>query len=735
MINDMNITTDMAAIDPMDETELQGIVSAELEDAVSYIDSDVSPIRAKGTEYYRGDPFGNEEEGRSQVVAMEVRDTVSAMMPSLMKVFFSSENVVEYVPRGPEDVAGAQQATDYANYIFTSDNNGFMTTYAIFKDSLVRKCGIAKYYWEDVEEVKIEQYSGLDDQTIQILMQEDAEVKIVASYPDPSMPMQMMQPQVDPATGLPMQMPQPMLHDVQIKRNTKDGRIRIMAVPPEELLLDRRARSFDDAGIIAHRQMATVSDLIGMGYDQDEIEENISSTDLDSNDEYLARQPLSTTFGAADSMNPMQRRVLYIEAYMRVDFDGDGIPELRKICCMGSGYTMVRNLPASYIPFVDFPCDPEPHTSPLEAMSIFDITHDIQEIKSEIMRNTLDSLAQSIHPRTAIVEGQVNIDDVLNNETGAIIRMRAPGMVQAFSSPFVGQAAFPMLEYMDQMREDRTGMSKAAMGLDPDALQSTTKAAVSATVSASQSRLELQARILAEGMKKLFKGILYLMTTHQDKPRMVRLRNQWVQIDPRVWDASMDVNVNIGLGNGDTNDKLAALNIIMQKQEQLMAQFGPMNQIASLPMYIRTLQKAIELSGYKDASSYFNTLPADFQMPQEQPKPTPEEVLAQVQAQSIQADIQKKAAELELQREKMLRDDDYRRDQLAQDLLLKKYELELKYGTQISTAEIDARQAMDREAMRQQTALVQNAVQAASQVQAPPVAQVPPPINLNGMVQ
>jgi len=731
----MNMPIDMMdAIEPMDDTELQGIVSAELEDAVSYIDSDVSPIRARGTEYYRGDPFGNEEDGRSQVVAMEVRDTVSAMLPSLMKVFFSSENVVEYVPRGPEDVSGAQQATDYANYIFSNDNNGFMTTYALFKDSLVRKCGIAKYYWEETEEVKIEEYSGLDDQTVQILMQEGSEVRIVVSYPDTSIPMEMMQPQVDPTTGLPMPMQQPMLHDVQVKRNTKDGRIRIMAVPPEELVLDRRARSFDDAGIIAHRQMATVSDLIGMGYDQDEIEENISSTDLDSNDEYLARQPLSTTMGAGDSLNPMQRRVLYIEAYMRVDFDGDGIPELRKICCMGSGYKMVRNLPASYIPFVDFPCDPEPHTSPLEAMSIFDITHDIQEIKSEIMRNTLDSLAQSIHPRTAVVEGQVNIDDVLNNETGAIIRMRAPGMVQPFSSPFVGQPAFAMMDYMDQMREDRTGMSKAAMGLDPDALQSTTKAAVAATVSASQSRLELQARILAEGMKKLFRGILYLMTTHQDKPRMVRLRNEWVQIDPRVWDASMDVNVNIGLGNGDNNEKLAALNLIMQKQEQIMAQFGPMNQIASLPMYIRTLQKAIELSGNKDASSYFNTLPADFQMPQEPAKPTPEEVLAQVQAQSIQADIQKKAAELELKREQMVRDDDYRRDQLAQDLLLKKYELELKYGTQISTAEIDARQAMDREAMQQQTALVQQAVQAANQVQAPPVDQLPP-INPNGMVQ
>jgi hypothetical protein len=734
MINDMNMSTDIGAIDPMDDTELQGIVAAELEDAVSYIDSDVSPIRAKGTEYYRGDPFGNEEDGRSQVVAMEVRDTVSAMLPSLMKVFFSSENVVEYVPRGPEDVAGAQQATDYANYVFSADNNGFMTTYALFKDSLVRKCGIAKYWWEENEEVKIEEYSGLDDQTVQILMQEDAEVKIVVSYPDPSMPMEMMQPQVDPATGLPMQMPQPMLHDVQIKRNTKDGRIRIMAVPPEELVLDRRARSFDDAGIIAHRQMSTVSDLIGMGYDQEEIQENISSTDLDSNDEYLARQPLSTTMGSGDSLNPMQQRVLYVEAYMRVDFDGDGIPELRKICCMGSGYTMVRNLPASYIPFVDFPCDPEPHTSPLEAMSIFDITHDIQEIKSEIMRNTLDSLAQSIHPRTAVVEGQVNIDDVLNNETGAIIRMRAPGMVQPFSSPFVGQAAFPMLDYMDQMREDRTGMSKAAMGLDPDALQSTTKAAVAATVSASSQRLELQARILAEGMKKLFKGILYLMTTHQDKPRMVRLRNEWVQIDPRAWDASMDVSVNIGLGNGDLGERMQGLTMIAGKQEQIMQQFGLGNPVVTPAMYIRTIQKIVELSGFKDASSYFQALPADFQMPQSEPKPTPEEVLAQVQAQSIQADIQKKAAELELKREQMIRDDDYRRDQLAQDLMLKKYELELKYGAQISTAEIDAQQSMDREAMQQQTALVQSAVQAANQVQAPPVEQLPP-INLNGMVQ
>ena len=729
------INTDVAAVTPMDDAELQSIITQDLTDAVSYIDSDLSPTRAKGTEYYRGDLFGNEVEGNSKVVAMEVRDTVSAMLPSLMRVFFSTENVVEFVPRGPEDVQSAQQATDYANYIFQNDNNGFLTSYAIFKDALVRKCGIAKFWWEDDERVSIDEYTGLDDQTLEMLMQEpDAEVKIVVSYPDPNVD-EMQMTTVDPMTGAPVTMPAPMIHDVQIKRITKDGRIRIMAVPPEELLLDRRARSFDDATIIAHRQMATMADLIAMGYDQEEIEENISSTDLDSNDEYLARQPLSTTFGTNDAANPMMRRVLYVEAYSRVDYDGDGIAELRKVCCMGSGYQVVRNLPASYIPFADFPCDPEPHTSPLEAMSIFDITRDLQEIKSEILRNTLDSLAQSIHPRTAVVEGQVNIDDVLNNETGAIIRMRAPGMVQPLTTPFVGQAAFPMMEYMDQIKEDRTGMSKAAMGLNADALQSSTKAAVNATISASQGRIELTARILAEGMKKLFKGILFLVTTHQDKERMVRLRNEWVAIDPRHWNAGMDASINIGLGNGDTNERLQALMMIMAKQEQILQQLGPQNPLVTPQQFSNTLRKIVELSGFKDASSFFQDIPADYVPPAPPaPKPSPEEILAQVQAESIKADIQKKAADLELQRQQMIMDDDLKRDQMAQDLYLKKYEIELKYNSQISTAEINAAQNIDREAIRQQALLAQQ--QAEQFVQQPqPTAPMASPITLNGMAQ
>ena len=379
-----NLSTDIAAKEPMDDAELQSIITQDLTDAVSYVDSDLSPTRAKGTEYYRGDLFGNEVEGNSKVVAMEVRDTVSAMLPSLMRVFFNSENVVEFVPRGPEDVKMAQQATDYANYVFQNDNNGFLTSYAIFKDALVRKCGIAKFWWEDEEKVRIEEYSGLDDQTLEMLMQEPgAEVKIVVSYPDPEVD-ELQISTVDPLTGQPVMAPPAMVHDVQIKRITKDGRIKIMAVPPEELLLDRRARSFDDATIIAHRQMATVADLMAMGYDQEEIEENLSTTDLDSNDEYLARQPLSTTFGTNDAANPMMRRVLYIEAYSRIDYDGDGIAE--RLCVYRLQDKILKVEEVSHVPIAT--ASPVLNTHQWAGMSLAEVVSDLQKLHTELLRDT-----------------------------------------------------------------------------------------------------------------------------------------------------------------------------------------------------------------------------------------------------------------------------------------------------------------------------------------------------------
>jgi hypothetical protein len=687
----------------MSEEQLQGVISAEIYDAISFIDDDIGGNRALATEYYYGQAFGDEEEGRSQVVSMDVRDTVQGILPSLMRIFFGPERVVEFAPQGPEDVQSAEQATDYVDFIFKRDNPGFKILHSAFKDALVRKCGIVKYWWDESVEVKAESFSMLDEQTMMFLTQDpDIEISAVREYPIPGMAEQNL------AQGI--MTPPPMMYDVEIKRRIKSGKVKIEALPPEEFLIDRRAKSIDEATFVGHRTMKTVSDLVAMGYDYDEMVEVAGNgNDFDNNQEYQARNPFAV-ISTANNGDPSSKSVLYIEGYLKVDFDGDGIAEMRRICTVGTGNKVIRNEIVDDRQFADFCPDPEPHT--FFGMCPADVVMDIQRIKSNVQRGILDSLAQSIHPRTAIVEGQANMEDVLNTEVGAVIRMRAPGMVQPFTTPFVGQAAFPMLDYLDDIKQTRTGISKAASGLDADALQSTTKAAVSATVNAAHQHIEMIARIFAEtGLRKLFTGILKLVIENQDKERMIRLRNTFVPIDPRSWDANMDVIVNVGVGDGTIEDRINILNQVAMRQEMLIKETGVNNPVVSLPQYTNTLTKMLQLAGIKDSQNYFNQLPVDFQLPEPPPpKPTPEEMLAQVQVQSIQADIQKKAAELDLERQKMIMSDDRERDRVEQDGILRRYELELKYGVQIQSAEINAAMNTDRELIRQQAAMSQTQV-------------------------
>ena len=687
----------------MSEEQLQGVISAEITDAISFIDDDIGGNRALATEYYYGDLFGDEEEGRSQVVSMDVRDTVQGILPSLMRIFFGPERVVEFAPQGPEDVASAEQATDYVDFIFKRDNPGFKILHSAFKDALVRKCGIVKYWWDESVEVRAESFSMLDEQSMMMLTSDpNVEISAVREYPVPGTePM-------NEAQGI--MTPPPMMYDVEIKRRIKSGKVKIEALPPEEFLIDRRAKSIEDATFVGHRTMKTVSDLVAMGYDYEEmVEQSGNGNDFDNNQEYTSRNPFAV-ISTANNGDPSSKSVMYIEGYLKVDFDGDGIAEMRRICTIGTGNKVIRNEIVSERQFADFCPDPEPHT--FFGMCPADVVMDIQRIKSNVQRGILDSLAQSIHPRTAIVEGQANMEDVLNTEVGAVIRMRAPGMVQPFTTPFVGQAAFPMLDYLDDIKQTRTGISKAAAGLDADALQSTTKAAVSATVNAAHQHIEMIARIFAEtGLRKLFTGILKLVVENQDRARMVRLRNTFVPIDPRSWDAKMDVIVNVGVGDGTIEDRINILNQVAARQEMLIEKTGPNNPVVSIPQYTNTLTKMLQLAGIKDSANYFNQLPNDFQLPEPPaPKPTPEEILAQVQAQSIQADIQKKAAELQLDRERMLMADDRERDRIEQDGILRRYELELKYGVQIQSAEINAAMNKDRELIRQQAAMSQTQV-------------------------
>ena len=699
--------------EPVSEEELQNIVMAEIDDAQNYIDDDISPQRALAGQYYKGEPFGNEEEGRSQAMSMDVRDTVQAMMPSIMKVFFAASNVVEFAPNGPEDVATAQQATDYVNYCLTRDNNLFSECYSTFKDALIRKNGIMKVWWDTEKDVTTHYFTGLDEATFSVL-QADAniEVKDVEITYGETM--------VETPMGA-MGQTQPATYDCTVVRTTEKGRLRVQSVPPEEFLIDRRARSIETAEFVAHRRYVTVSDLVKMGYDFDEVQDLGFETldDFEGNPETFDRNPQAFVqiTGRTDTTS---RKVLYIEGYVYVDMDGDGIAELCRVCVAGTANKILHWEPCDFIPFVDFCPDPEPHT--FFGMSIADVTMDIQLIKSNILRNTLDSLAQSIHPRTGVVEGQVNIEDVMNTEVGGIIRMRAPGMVQPFTMPFVGSQAFPMLQYMDELRENRTGISKAASGLDANALQSSTRAAVAATITAAAQHIELICRIFAEtGMKSLFHKSMQLIAKNQDAPRMVRLRNTFVPIDPRVWDTNMDVVVNVAIGTGSNEEKMAFLGQVAAKQEMLMQMGAP---LADMQGYYNTLSQMMALAGFKDPTVFFKD-PAMMPPPPPPapPQPTPEEMLSQVQMEAIRADIQKKAAELELQREEMLRKDDRERDKLDADMMIKAAEIEAKYGAQVNTANIEALMQRDREFLRQQGEMERAAVQAQQAQQNAQMAQ------------
>ncbi|MGB0824298.1 MAG: portal protein, partial [Alphaproteobacteria bacterium] len=327
-------------------------------------------------------------------------------------------------------------------------------------------------------------------------------------------------------------------------------------MPPEEFLVNRRAKSMEDARFICHRTTMTVSELVSMGYDQDEIEAYAGVGELEVDMERRKR------FEDLDGQNdynfadPSQREVPVYESIVKVDYDEDGVAELRRVLSIGdSGDYVLENEIIDYIPFAVISPILMPHR--LIGRSIFDLTKDLQVIKSTLMRQYLDSTYLSVMPRVVAVEGQVNIDDLLEGAPGSVIRTRTPGAVQPLSTGGVGGEIQPLMRYLDEIKEQRTGMSKASQGLDANALQSTTAAAVAATVKGAGQKLESYARTIAEtGMKDLFRIVLKLVSTYQQQPRIIRLRNKFVPIDPREFEG-FDIVVNVGLGTMDEQEKMA----------------------------------------------------------------------------------------------------------------------------------------------------------------------------------
>ncbi len=685
----------MDVTDDANMETLQGVLKSEMDDAKDFIDQ-IDEERADATDYYLGNSPSSTSSMQSEFVSTDVRDSVLFMLPSIMRTFFGTSKVVEFIPKGPEDIAVAKQQTDYINYIIQQKNPGFKVMYDVFKDALVRKAGYVKAYWDDTISSSTHEYSNISPEAYQALML-DPDVEMI----EEKVEMQSMTV-MDQMTGEEIVQETPASYDVTIRRVKAKDQVCIEAVPTEEILISRHARSLHSSPYVAHRMVKTISDLVAMGYDKEEMQQfagSGSAVDEDSYELEQARNPYAD-FTGVDRADNNSKNVLYVEHYVFYDLDGDGIDERIRVCTVGNGLNIVNTIPWDDLPITLFCPDPEPHTSIGSCPA--DYLMPIQAAKSQIMRDTLDSLGHAIFPRMGIVEGQVNIDDVLNTDIGQPIRMRAPGMVQPFTVPFVGKEAFPVLSYLDEAKENRTGVSKASAGLNADALQSSTASAVSATMSGAQGRIELICRHFADGMKDLFKLVNSLVIKHQEQQDVMRLNNEFIPIDPRYWDSDKDMMINVAISKSSDEEKFQVLTSLAQKQEQIMQTLGPQNPLVDLQQYANTLSKMIEMAGFKDAKTFINTeIPPMPPQPPEEQKPDPAEMLAQAEAMKAQNLGQKAIIDAETDRMKIIMEDDRNRDEAEANMKIKIAELQAKFGAQVNVAEINAIMERDREAIRQ----------------------------------
>ena len=676
--------------DKVTDIELRAIINQEINNSLGYMGGNLSSQRKKSLEYYMGEPLGTEIDGRSQVVSTDVADTIETILPNLLRIFTASHQVVKCEPVKAEDVPLAEQATNYINYVFNKDNNGFSILYSWFKDALIEKNGIVKVYWDDSEKVEQETYENLNDQEYQILIDnDDVEVVEDEKFVDEKAKEELEQiKELALTQGQDMgDIPTPHLHNCIIKRTTRSGKVKIENIPPEEFLIQRTAKSIEDANFVAHKVLKTRSELIEMGYDK-EIVENLPTTNaILLNDERLTRYSDIDESPFNDAPDESTQEIEIYECYVKVDMDGDGIAELRKVIVAGeSGYEILENMPCDFIPFCSLTPVPMPHR--FYGRSVAELVEDVQLVKSTVMRQLLDNMYLTNNNRVAIMDGMVNLDDLLTSRPGGVVRTKQPPsqVMMPMQNQTISQQAFPLLEYLDTVRETRTGVTRYSQGLDADSLNKTATG-VNTLMNQSQMRMELIARIFAEtGVKDLFKRIFELTVKYQDKERIVELNNKFVPVNPTEWKNRYNISITVGLGVGSKDQQIVMLNNILQKQLQAFQLQGNKEYpMVTLKNIYNSLAKIIEEAGLKNVENYFVNPDQgrDLVQPSPPPEPTP---IEKIEFTRIASEEKRKVAELELEAKKL-------KAETAEAILgfeTKIKEMELKYNTQVDAAKIKA---------------------------------------------
>ena len=641
------------------DDELVTRIRGEITDSLGYMGDTISQQREQAMEYYYGLPFGNEVEGRSQYVDSTVQDTVEWSKPSLMRVFASGDEMVKFTPHGPEDVAMSEQATDYVNYVFTKDNPGWDILYSWFTDALLSKNGIVKVWWDEYDEAQREEYTHLDAMEYEILVgNPDVEEMEHEEYVEE-----------DEVMGVVA------YHDVVIKRRRQVGKVKIENIPPSEFLISRESKDIQSARFICHRVEKTLSELREMYPDEDLDPDQLGSGDDDMTQfsaERLERYAFDKSarywegWGGEEYGEDGLRTYWLHECFLKTDYNGDGITELRKVCLVGS--TILENDEIDMVPFVSITPIKIPHK--FFGLSIADLVMDLQLMKSTLMRNLMDNMYNQNFGRYAILEGQANLDDLLTQRPGGVVRVKSPNAVTPLATPALEPYSFQMLEYLDGVRESRAGVSRMSQGLNENALTShTTATAVNAVMGAAQSRVELIARNFAEtGVKDLMLRIYELLLKNQDHQRVVMLRNQWVPVRPDAWNDQFDCTVSVALGSGNKDQQMAHLSRMLQFAGEAMK--GGLRIVNEQNMY--NLGAALVRSmGFQNVDDYL-TNPAN--IPPQQSQPSMKDQAEMMEAQVKQQELEIKAGELQLKAQKIQQE--YEKMQV--DSSLKQQELNLE---------------------------------------------------------
>ena len=669
----------------MDEGTLKGILDAEIDNAIGFIESETTDDRRKALEYYNRYDYGNEVEGRSQIVTGEVAEVVDGALPQLLRIFTQSDEIVRFEPKGPGDEEKAKQATEYVNWVMNRDNDGVLLMHNWFKDALLQKNGIVKVYWDEKIDVSKEKYQNLTQDELAMLLA-DPEVEVVNQKINEIAPAG-----IDP-TG--MMIPPVYSYDVKLKMTKKTGKVIVENVPPEEFLISKKARTIADAPFVAHRRLATRSELIAMGYEKDIVDNLPTYADLTYNQENVARYDQGEQPSDQASLDFSMQEIEVMEVYIKVDFDGDGIAELRKITYAGTD--ILDNEEADFVPFCSVCPIPMPHK--FFGHSLADRAVDIQLIKSTVTRQILDNLYMTNSPRMGVVEGQVNLDDLLTVTANGIVRMKNTQAIVPLTVPATANQSFPLLEYLDSVQAKRTGVSDQMNGLSPDVLQNSTATAVAMMQSSAAGKIELIARVFAEtGVKDLFQKILQLLCKYQDKERIVRLRGKYVSIDPREWTNGFDISINVGLGTGNKQEQMSMLAMILAKQEEILKTAGINNPLVSLSNYRQTLGRFIEASGFKDSNEFFMEITPEQeqqmelqgqQQQQQQQDPAMEAYVAQMQA-KIAADNAKAENDIQIAQVKAEAQIRLKQQEFEMTMALKKQEFE--YEAQLKALQLGAK--------------------------------------------